>query len=331
VIEASSDLLYYFNSILTKGRKDNTYKFALARFLVEYSYQLDEHYIENNIRSNKIEAISFDVIARAFLKYYWHQICKYKIRQNFNTEKLPLIVQIIHEIFGTQYIPESFDSMPKDKIINAERMIEKKCFQEVIPRFQNIPEGAKVTSKKIFYDYNNQTILVNPLALKFFKSDYSLLFKAILFEWAKFLEKINLGLPMIISKIENSNGIRKSLEKFKVLLLQYFDRCFYCNNLLPVEQRELIHVDHFIPWSYIFEDELWNLVLACRRCNLKKHSSLPVNTFMDKLIIRNRTCSGSMDLLKKSLLRLSPEDEFEKAIRRYYQNCFDYGFTVVNI
>lgn len=331
MIEARADFLYHFNSIITKGRKDNTYKFALARFLIEYSYQLDDQYIESNILSNKTEAISFDAIARVFLKYYWHQICKYKIRQNFNTEKLPLIVQIINEIFGTQYIPESFDSMPKDKIVTSERMIEKKCFQEVIPRFQNIPEGIKVNAKKVFYDYDNQAIFVKPLALKFFKDNYSLLFKAILFEWAKFLEKINLGLPMIISKLETSSRSRKSLEKFKIILLQYFDRCFYCNNLLSIEQRELIHVDHFIPWSYIFEDELWNLVLSCGSCNLKKHSSLPVEAFMDKLISRSQIYSESIELLKKSLLRLSSENEFEKVIRRYYQNCFDYGFTVVNL
>ena len=39
---SNNDLAYYFNSILTKGRKVNTYKFALARFLVDYSYILDD-------------------------------------------------------------------------------------------------------------------------------------------------------------------------------------------------------------------------------------------------------------------------------------------------
>jgi 5-methylcytosine-specific restriction endonuclease McrA len=331
VIEADADFLYYFNSIITKGRKDNTYKFALARFLVEYSYQLDNQYIENNIRLNKTEAIYFATIARAFLKYYWHQICKYKIRQNFNTEKLPLIVQIIHKYFGTQYIPESFDSMPKGLIAASERMIEKRCFQEVIPRFQNILEGTTVTSRRVFYDYNNRSIFVKPLALKFFKDNYSLLLKAILFEWSKFLEKINLGLPMIISKLETSSSSRKSLDKFKIILLKHFNRCFYCNNLLAIAQKELIHVDHFIPWSYIFEDELWNLVLTCRSCNLKKHSSLPVEVFMEKLIDRNKVYSESIELLKKSLIRLSSENEFEKVLTRYYQNCFDYGFSIINM
>src|SRR5918997_1959142 len=95
-----SDFLYYFNSIITKGKKGNTYKFALARFLLDYSYALDEAHIRNNIADNKLETIDLTIIAKAFLEYYWHQICKYKIKQNYNTEKPPLIVKIMHDIFG---------------------------------------------------------------------------------------------------------------------------------------------------------------------------------------------------------------------------------------
>jgi hypothetical protein len=86
------NLAYYFNSILTKGKKDNTYKFALARFLVDYSYEMDESIFKTKIINNETQNIEFPIIAKAFLKYYWHQICKYKTKQNYNLDKLPLIV-----------------------------------------------------------------------------------------------------------------------------------------------------------------------------------------------------------------------------------------------
>jgi hypothetical protein len=79
--DSDKDFLYYFNSILTKGKKDNTYKCALARFLTEYSYALDLGYIENKIQNNSCERIEFSMIAKHFLIYYWHQICKYKINK----------------------------------------------------------------------------------------------------------------------------------------------------------------------------------------------------------------------------------------------------------
>jgi 5-methylcytosine-specific restriction endonuclease McrA len=325
-----SDFLYYFNSIITKGKKDNTYKFALAQFLIDYSYSLDEAHIRHNVTNNKIETIDLSIISKAFLKYYWHQICKYKIKQNYNTEKPPLIVKIIHSIFGRRYIPESFESMPKEKIYDAEKEIQRRCFLEVIPRFQNIPEGINIYSTKIFYEYDKHFIYVKPTALRFFKENYSLLSKAIILEWAKFLEKINLGLPLLISKIERSERYRNSLDKFKLILLKHFDTCFYCNNTLSSEKQK-IHVDHFIPWSYVFEDELWNLVLSCRDCNLKKHSSLPPERFIYKLVERNNEYFNTIDPLKKSLIRLDPETNYERAITKHFQNCLDYGFTVIRV
>jgi hypothetical protein len=325
-----SDFLYYFNSIVSKGKKDNTYEFALARFLLDYSYSLDEAYIRNSIADNKTETINLSFAAKAFLKYYWHQICKYKIKQNYNTKKPPLIVKIMHDVFGRKYIPESLESMPKEKIVNAETEILRRCFIEVIPRFQNIPEGIKVSSMKIFYEYDKHFIYVKPTALKFFKENYSLLSKANMLEWAKSLEKINLGLPMLISKIENGERYRGSLEKFKLILLKYFDTCFYCNSTLSTK-KQMIHVDHFIPWSYVFEDELWNLVLTCRGCNLKKHSSLPSEKFIYKLVERNNEHSHTIAPLKKSLFRLDPETNYERAITKHFQNCLDYGFTVVRV
>ena len=320
--------MYYFNSIITKGKENSTYKFALARFLIDYSYALDEAYIGNSVADNKTEAINLSVIAKAFLKYYWHQICKYKIKQNYNTEKLPLIVKIMHDVFGRKYIPERFESMPKEKISDAEKEILRRCLLGVIPRFQNIPEGAKVSSKKIFYVHDKHFIYVKPAALKFFRENYSLLSKAIILEWARFLEKINLGLPMLISKIEGGERYMGSLKKFKPVLLKHFDTCFYCNNALSSEKK-MTHVDHFIPWSYVFENELWNLALTCRECILKKHRSLPPERFIYKLVERNNEYSSVIDPLNKSLIRLDSENNYERAITKHFQNCLDYGFKVI--
>jgi hypothetical protein len=219
--------------------------------------------------------------------------------------------------------------MHKDKIVCAEKEIAKKCFLEVIPRFQSISDGVNVLPNNIFYEYDKTSIFVKPQALHFFNQNYSFLIKATLLEWAKFLEKINIGLPMLISKIEGYERQRLSLEKFKYILINYFDKCFYCNNNLSL-QKQMIHVDHFIPWSYIFEDELWNLVLCCRDCNLKKHSSLPSDIFITHLVNRNEKYSNVIELLHKSLLRLDSQQKYEKAIRKHYQNCVDYGFTVLS-
>ena len=50
-------------------------------------------------------------------------------------------------------------------------------------------------------------------------------------------------------------------------------------------------VDHVIPWSFLLEDDLWDLVLACYRCNSTKSDWLPDHAFIEKLLLRNRELS----------------------------------------
>lgn len=47
-------------------------------------------------------------------------------------------------------------------------------------------------------------------------------------------------------------------------------------------------MDHVIPWSFLLEEDLWDLVLACGKCNSGKSDSLPPRQFIEKLIHRNK-------------------------------------------
>jgi hypothetical protein len=324
----TSDLARDFIGILTRGRKDNTYKFALARFLVDYSRRKNDLYISQKMADKEYEVIQYSSISKEFLKYYWHQICRYKIKQNFNPEKLPLIVQIIQDTFGPDFIPEPFEDMDPQRVARAEAEITKKCFSEVIPRFQNLADGVRTVGRQSFYEYDRKSISIRPEALSFFKRNHRLLTEAVILEWAKFLERINHGLPRLISKIEDPVPRRGSLEIYKRILRQGFDLCFYCGKPLAQDAR-FVHADHFIPWSYVYEDELWNLVLSCSRCNLRKHSSLPPAEFIDKLV-QSYDAQNTREL-KKSLLRLDASGNHEDALNRYYQSCLDYGFSRVRL
>ena len=317
------DHALFFHQILTMGSKANTYKFALARFLLDYSKNLDMQYINKKIATHEGEKINYSEIAKHFLKYYWHQECKFKIIQNHDPKKIPNVIKIIRKIFGTEYIPDYFSDMKKEKIQQAEKEIIENVFgkghkSQVVPRFQNIKNES---TRKLFYDYDDVGLVVYPEALEFFHENYNILFKAVILEWAKFVEKINT-LPRIISKIESEEIRRRALSSYKQIFRE-FSICFYCPNVLKEGE---IHVDHFIPWSYIFEDEAWNLVLACKDCNLKKSDRLAPRNFLEELILRNKRNGEKIEMLGKSLRGLSPEGKWETEIRRHYRNCKDYGF-----
>ncbi len=68
------------------------------------------------------------------------------------------------------------------------------------------------------------------------------------------------------------------------LFEEFENKCFYCGK--PVTKRS-VEVDHFIPWSFIKDDQIWNFVLACPECNNKKRDKLAQVDFLNKISERN--------------------------------------------
>ncbi len=236
---------------------------------------------------------------------------------------MPVVIRIIQNHCGTEYISDSYEKYFKNRQ-DLQRIliheIEKKCFNNVIPRFQPHEQNefyqhfySRVKDGKAYNSSSEKKIILKSDALKFFKEEYEILSKILVLEWAKFLEKTNFT-PRLISKIElMRDPKRNSLTKFKKVLMEMEKECFYCGSEL---KNTDVHIDHFIPWSYIYEDELWNLVSACSKCNLVKSDSLPPKACIDKIVTRNK---------QRALGTLNSH------VTDYYENCYRAGFQIVNI
>ncbi|WP_372453341.1 HNH endonuclease domain-containing protein [Priestia aryabhattai] len=61
-------------------------------------------------------------------------------------------------------------------------------------------------------------------------------------------------------------------------------KCFYCNEVIDDTD---ISVDHVIPWSYMFSDDLWNLVYCHKGENSHKSNRLPSEEDIIRLENRN--------------------------------------------
>ncbi len=47
---------------------------------------------------------------------------------------------------------------------------------------------------------------------------------------------------------------------------------FYTGEVLNPKD---VSVDHVIPWSYMYSDDIWNLVLTSKRINSSKNNQIP--------------------------------------------------------
>ncbi len=318
-----------FVSIITQGRKDNTYKFALARALLE-------HCRDTRFDNEAALVVSYDYLAEKFLQYYWNQECRFKIKQDFKTKSTPKVISAIRKVF-TDPQPVDFTHASQDKKVRVQKDILKKVFGNeksktslVVPRFQKIKVGRYSELNDVFYDYddNKKFLTLRPKAFEFLRNNNAILSMAVLCEWSKFLERINGSLPRLVAKIDNQRIKRTSLSKYMNAYMHHTDHCFYCCTRL---ERGYIDVDHFLPWSYIFEDEAWNLVLACRECNSKKSNSLAQTEFQHELIRRNTTYRNRIRLLDHSLQIIDTKRGWETEIQHHYNVCQEYGFNTKNM
>jgi 5-methylcytosine-specific restriction endonuclease McrA len=135
------------------------------------------------------------------------------------------------------------------------------------------------------FDLKGEGLYLNGYAFNFMLKYKVEIEKLNYYSWAKFLEKINdeSVVVKLLDKLELATPQRDDLSVFRQVLYQEFeqDTCFYCGKKL-----QEIHVDHFIPWSFIKEDKLWNFVLACPTCNIRKSNKIPKMEYVK--LIQNR-------------------------------------------
>lgn len=88
---------------------------------------------------------------------------------------------------------------------------------------------------------------------------------------------------------------RENLSVYREILRKEFeeDTCFYCGKKLHAN----MHVDHFIPWTFVKDDKLWNFVLSCPTCNERKNNRVPNQNYLIKLEDRNKKIKLSQNML----------------------------------
>ena len=94
----------------------------------------------------------------------------------------------------------------------------------------------------------------------------------------RFLQDRNPGVPGIVYKLEDEENRVRKLEKVRDLWRTYekvsgkeiYD--LYSGQKI---QADRLSIDHFVPWSYVTNDELWNLAPMDRGNNSSKGNRLP--------------------------------------------------------
>lgn len=269
-----------FNYVFSDAcKKRNTYKFGLIKSLLDsvFSGEVTEQGVRH----------SYEALFGRFAYNCWNLVVKYDLRQmrkdgKSEFSKVELILK--DAIKGNEILTnlefESLDSDTKYKII---KQVTAECKRFVIGALYDDFDG-------IIYSFNlkEDGIVLNPRVYDFMLKYKAELEKLNYYAWARFLEQINDDnvLVRVIDKLELATPKREDLSVYREILRREFEEntCFYCGKKLGKN----IHVDHFIPWSFVKGDKLWNFVLSCAKCNERKSNRLPKQDFLIRIEERNK-------------------------------------------
>lgn len=275
-----------FLEVIRYGRVDNSYKMVWGKAIIDLC-------VENPKRTD----ISLKEIAEKVFAYYWNLHIYFDpkgetLRQGSNSTKYPKILQIVLESIrqyknslGSNFNPQFYEQLASGVIFVDTQKIISILKENVSYRFLNLHK--RVLNLYVFDKQYNKISFRQGVCQDI--ADHSdILKESINFRWTQILEDFNQTTPRIASKIRMHRDIknrRKLLSPFAEWLLICNEECFcsQCGERI----LEDVHIDHMIPWSFLFHDDLWNLSFVHSECNLKKSNRPPSEKEINVLHTRN--------------------------------------------
>lgn len=174
--------------------------------------------------------------------------------------------KLLYPFFDTDGMEEGLSYIKKDKHRCLIAYMEKLSGNENL--FYTILDGVSLQKK----------IRMNPYWRKFLIKNYSVIRSWVQYNKAQFLQDRNPGVPGIIYKICPENEDLRKLDQARNLWRTTVEitgqpiREIYTGKEIPLET---LSIDHFVPRSYISNDELWNLTPMSKALNSSKNNRLP--------------------------------------------------------
>ncbi|MCG3086357.1 HNH endonuclease [Sporosarcina cyprini] len=307
---SDKDIWGHFNYIFSaKSKNSTTYKFVLMKSLIENLYNAN----------GKLE-LHYDTIFYSFAKIYWNLVIHHGLNQ-INMVYKKAEVQTVLIGFQEKYqIPSSlvFDRLSEEIQVSIVKKVKQKCKINVMGAIYGDTQGT-------IYDFDNKSEIIrfNPSFYSFFQRYQRVLKYLSNYHLAVFLEKFNNAgdTQTLLTKVENVSK-RSSLDSFYQILSSFFDgTCFYCER--EIRKKEQLHVDHFIPWSFVQSDQLWNLVISCATCNLLKSDKLADKNYLEMLIDRNGVLVSNNAINNRVDMKYYTFDK----LNQLYSYSYENGYT----
>ncbi len=129
-----------------------------------------------------------------------------------------------------------------------------------------------------------QTIIVHPDWANYLEQHYVIVRGWLSWEWLSYMQKRNPSTPAIAHKLfipTKRDSLSKQTEYWKVVMRSQELRCIYSHQ--PIDPNRF-SLDHYLPWSFVAHDQLWNLIPTLPEVNSAKSNTLPADEYFSRFV-----------------------------------------------
>lgn len=276
----------------------NSYKFYWFLAILDEIESTDSRTISfDNVFINMISSVIFPL---EYYKLSFGKMDGFKELGKFIKEKVKLnfrpAAESLNEQIKTSLNPLEWQEM--SKMINVlNRWVP---YRFIRPFFSNETRGLSdaMVNKKVEmlayevheskphacpYFIHNEEITINGPWFNYFKENIGILRSFTYWHLVQFLQKNNPNVIGIAQKLfkPSIRNIKVYIDSWRLFLTNQPDvRCIYSEEFLPIE----FSLDHFIPWSYVVNDSIWNLIPTTKSINSSKSDNLPSLKYLNPFI-----------------------------------------------
>ncbi|UKO97405.1 HNH endonuclease domain-containing protein [Nostoc sp. UHCC 0870] len=221
--------------------------------------------------ANKLDALELE-ITEPILKF--RDTDKKLLRTAINNQNLDDIVISINRYVSYRLIRPFF----------AQETRGLKDY-DVNPAIINLANNQFDTRKPL-YCFNSEdqkncnAIILHPDWIQYLEENYTIVRGWAAWEWLNYMQQRNPSTPNVVNKLfmpQERDYLGNQTKYWKTILEHREIECIYSK--IKLNKNE-ISLDHYLPWSFVAHDQLWNLIPTTKSVNSSKSNNLPSETYL---------------------------------------------------
>lgn len=321
--------------------------------------------------------IDFRTMVCKMIVHAWYPLLKYKLSFGL-CDNLAGVVKYISNTYNLssnydenelfRFLYGNYDKALNKKIndltLNVPYRFLAPFFSEEVrgeKKVQNIIEQLSRDNKKCVYQIhvnmqNKKYLYINDGWDNYLKYNYKIIKGWAYYKLICFLQKRNPNIPGIAMKLEapKERDLKKQTKIWKRIIDEKHVKDLYTGlhyNEVNYEKYGVLSIDHFIPWSFVLHDQMWNLVPSFKNINSKKSDNLVKYSMYIKdftmlqyiafcFVVDNK-CNSEVEEYRQALKIADPVkfkndrgiDEFGNALSKeilpIYNIAVNQGFEII--